>query len=373
MIMNRRMTLILLLTVVVFGGLMAGKWYQQRMMNEYFSTMAQPPVSVSSTPAEAVIWQQQVSAVATLAAIQGADLTAEVSGIVASIRFDNGATVKAGDIVASLNSATDRAELASLQAEVRLAELERDRVAALWQRKSIAKSMLDKQQTELDQAMALVRAQEARIEQKQIRAPFDGRLGIRQINVGQYVAAGDPVIALQALDPLYLNFTLPEERYTQIHTGQRVETTVDALDGFSFTGIVTAIEPSIKQSTRNFNIQATLANPEHTLRPGMFARVHVNLGEPARRIVIPRTAVSFNPYGNSVFILTAGENDQYVAKQRFVQTSAERGELVAVDKGLQVGELVATSGLLKLRNDSVVALNNSVQPDARERPTPPNE
>lgn len=371
--MNKRMIIILLLTLLVFGGLFAGKWYGQQMMSEYLNTMAQAPVTVSSTEAKVALWQQQVSAVGTLSAIQGADLTAEVSGIVDSIRFENGAEVKAGAIIASINSATDRAELASLEAQVRLAELERDRVAALWQRKSIAKSMLDKQQTELEQAEALVAAQRARIEQKLIRAPFTGRLGIRQINVGQYVAAGDPVIALQSLDPLYLNFTLPEERYTQVHVGQRVEALVDALDGKAFAGEITAIEPSIEQSTHNFDVQATLANKTQVMRPGMFTRIHVNLGEPSEKIIIPRTAISFNPYGNSVFLLTPGDDGQLIAQQRFIQTGEERGDVVAVNQGLAVGEMIATSGLLKLRNGSIVSLNNTVQPEASVSPVPHNE
>lgn len=371
--MNKRMTIILLLTALIFGALFAQKWYGKRMMAEYLKTMGQAAVTVSSIEARSMPWRQQISTVGTLAAIHGADLTTEVSGIVDTIRFENGAEVKAGDIIASLTNATDLAELASLEASVRLAELERDRIEQLWKTKSVAKSLLDKQQTELDKSRALAKAQQARLEQKLIRAPFDGHLGIRHINVGQYIAAGDPVIALQSLDPIYLNFTLPEERYTELNVGQEINVQADALSGQNFIGNITAIEPSVEQNTRNFHIQATLDNHQHSLRPGMFARIQIMLGEPVDKIVIPRTAINFNPYGNSVFILENNADNKLVSNQRFVQTGAEKGDLVTIEKGLAVGERVATSGLLKLRNGSAVELNDAVQPNAVESPTPHNE
>lgn len=376
--MSKRMVLILALTLLVFGGLLGAKWFGNRMMNQFFDEMPVPPVAVSVAPAEAGRWISEVTAVGTVAAVQGADLTTEVGGIVETIHFENGAEVAAGAVIVSLDTATDRAQLRSLQAAARLAELERDRLKALYQRKSISKSEYDQRQSLLEQAEANVAAQQARIEQKTVRAPYAGRLGIRQVNVGQYVAAGDPIIGLQSLDPVFLNFTLPEQRFAEMAVGDAVRAEMDALQGQSFEGRITAIEPVIDADTRNFRVQATLANPRQQLRPGMFARVSLNVGDERDVLTVPRTAISFNPYGNSVFVLveaeTKGEDGkpQLVARQRFVRTGEVRGDLIAIEEGLEVGDRVATSGLLKLRSGATVMIDNEIVPDANIAPTPEN-
>ena len=376
--MSKRMVVLLIAAVVVFGGLLGFKLIGGVMMNRYFDNMPMPAATVTATRAKTDVWISEVTAVGSVAAVRGANLTTEVGGIVEQIHFDNGAEVKAGDVILSLDSATDLAQLKALQAAERLAQLERDRVRLLFERKSISKSEYDKRQSELEQAQANVAAQQARLEQKTLRAPYAGRLGIRQVNVGQYVAAGDPIIGLQALDSVFVNFTLPEQRYREVKDGIVVRAQTDALGDTAFEGRISAIEPAIDADTRNFGVQATFANPQQLLRPGMFARVALNVGERHEVVVVPRSAISFNPYGNSVYVLAPSDKKgadgkpQLVATQRFVRTGEARGDLIAIDGGLKVGETVATSGLLKLRSGANVVINNSVQPDANLAPTPDN-
>lgn len=370
--MNKRMIVILSATVLVFGGTMAAKLVGNRMMNTYLNNMPEMPVTVSSTEVSEQQWTRQVTAVGTLAAVNGANLTTEVAGIIDQIHFDSGSEVKAGDAIISLVSATDEAELASLEAAARLAELERDRVKSLFTRKSISEAEFDRRETELAQARANALARRSKLEQKTLRAPYDGRLGIRKVNIGQFVAAGDPMIALQSLDPVHLNFNLPEQWYREVDTGLAVRVAVDALGPAGFKGKITAIEPTIDSNTRNFAVQATLANPKKILRPGMFARVQLNLGEPHSVLTVPRAAINFNPYGNSVFILSKDKDGKIRAQQRLIQTGELRGDVIAVTEGLAVGEIIASSGLLKLRNGSLVTIDNSVVPEASTAPTPEN-
>ncbi|MYM64805.1 efflux RND transporter periplasmic adaptor subunit [Pseudomaricurvus sp. HS19] len=376
--MNRRMKVLLGITVLVFGGLIAAKAMMNRFMNEFFDNMPVPAATVSSAGAAADTWVREITSVGTVVAVQGADLTTEVSGIIEKIHFDSGSAVKAGDVIVSLDSATDQADLKTLQSAERLAVLERDRVRELWQRKSISKSEFDRRQSELEQAEARVAAQQARIEQKRLRAPYAGRLGIRRINIGQYVNAGDPMIGLQSLEQVFVDFTLPEQRFSDIHVGLPVTARMDALADAEFTGKVSAIEPVIDEGTRNFMVRAVFDNADHQLRPGMFARVALNLGDARQVVVVPKSSISFKPYGNSVYVLTpadeSGEDGQPLKKasQRLITTGETRGDLIEVEQGLQEGEEVATSGLLKIRSGGTVIVNNSVVPDAEIAPTPEN-
>lgn len=376
--MSKRMVLLLIATVVVFGGVLGGNVFLGHMMNQFFDNMPQPAATVSSTEARPDSWINSVTAVGSVSAVQGADLATQVGGIVEAIHFDSGSEVKAGDIIMTLDSDADRAELKTLQAAERLAEVERNRIKELLQRKSVSQSEYDQRQSQLEQAEARVAAQQARIEQMVLRAPYDGRLGIRQVNVGAYVNAGDPLIGLQALDPVFVDFTLPEQRYGQVDVGMTVIATMDALGEERFEGKITAIEPAIDVQTRNFSLQATFSNPDQKLRPGMFARVSLDVGEHRDVVVIPSTAISYRPYGNSVYVLTdSGEKDAtgaplYNVVQRFVQTGQLRGSLIAVTDGLAVGETVATSGLLKLISGGLATINNTVQPNAEIAPTPDN-
>ena len=366
-----RMWVALILTGMVFGGLFFMQWFGRQKMNEFFDNMPPPDVAVSSAEARLVDWVPTLDVAGSLVAVNGAQLTTEVAGIVQEIHHPNGGWVEAGDVLVTLVAETDRAELNSLKATARLAEIELERVNTLFQSKTVSRSELDRRQSELDQARANVAAQQARLEQKTLRAPFTGQLGIRRVNIGQYVGAGDPVIALQGLDPLYVNFTLPEQYSATVDAGLQVRVTVASASDEAITGEITAIEPAVDAITRNFSIQATIRNPHGVLRPGMFARIEVPLGDSAELVAVPATAVSYRSYGAVVYVLAPAGKDVYTITQRFVTPGATLGDLVAVE-GLDVGETVATSGLLKLRPGGVTRINNSVLPEAELNPQPPS-
>jgi membrane fusion protein, multidrug efflux system len=376
---------------LVFGGLLFVKSYGDKQMNAFFDNMPQPPVAVSAARAQQGMWPQEIHAVGTFAAVNGADLATEAAGIVDEIRFKNGEEVNAGEVILRLDTDIDVAELNALQAAARLAELDLERVTSLSESNSISESELDAARSRADQARANVAAQRARIAQKTVVAPFAGKLGIRTVNLGQYVNAGSAVVSLQSLDPIFLNFMLPEQQLTDMAVGLEVQAKIDAFPSRTFVGKVTAIEPRVDQETRNFMVQAQIDNPDGNLRPGMFARVALEYDKPREVLTVPQTAISFNPYGNSVYVIhkTKNARDQLsldqgdvgaqatemppslMVTQRFVRTGARRGDLIAVEQGLKAGERVATSGLLKLRNNAVVNINNEVRPESDPTPTPP--
>lgn len=376
---------------LVFGGLLFVKSYGDRQMNALFDNMPQPPVAVSAARAQQGMWPQEIHAVGTFAAVNGADLATEAAGIVDEIRFKNGEDVNAGEVILRLDTDIDVAELNALQAAARLAELDLERVTSLSESNSISESELDAARSRADQARANVAAQRARIAQKTVVAPFAGKLGIRTVNLGQYVSAGSAVVSLQSLDPIFLNFMLPEQQLTDMAVGLEVQAKIDAFPSRTFMGKVTAIEPRVDQETRNFMVQAQIDNLDGYLRPGMFARVVLEYDKPREVLTVPQTAISFNPYGNSVYVIhkTKDARDQQsldqgdvgaqatemppslMVTQRFVRTGARRGDLIAVEQGLKAGERVATSGLLKLRNNAVVNINNEVRPESDPTPTPP--
>ncbi|MGH8502075.1 MAG: efflux RND transporter periplasmic adaptor subunit [Gammaproteobacteria bacterium] len=382
---------------VLFGSLMFVKSFGNKQMNAMFDNMPQPPVTISSARVEPARWPQEIETVGTFAAVNGAELATEASGIVDEINFKNGAHVEAGEVILRLDTDIDVAELNALEAAARLAEIELERVRRLYESNSISKAEVDIRQSQADQARANVEAQRARVEQKTVAAPFSGVLGIRQVNLGQYVNAGSAIVNLQSLDPIFLNFMLPEQRLADISSGQPMTARVDAFPRGHFNGTITAIEPRVERTTRNFMIQASIDNPDGQLRSGMFARVELAVGKPQAVLTVPQTAISFNPYGNSVYVIrAAGASSRAAHKQqdnsapsagsaqasdkqpgltvvqRFVRTGARRGDLISITDGLKAGERVATSGLLKLRNEAVVIINNKIRPEADVTPTPPN-
>ncbi|GAA4859121.1 efflux RND transporter periplasmic adaptor subunit [Luteimonas vadosa] len=372
----------LLAALVVFGGVFAVKAFFSAQTNAFFDNMPQPPVAVSSTTAKAQRWSDTAEAVGTLVAVNGTDVTTEAGGVVRAIGFEPGQPVQAGTVLVRLNSANEQATLRALQAAARLAAVQRDRWQQLSSEQLVSKDEAQQRATSAATAQAQVEAQRALIEQKTIRAPFSGVLGIRRVNLGQYLSPGTPIVSLQQLDPIHLDFSLPEGQMGKVVEGTQIRATVDALPGKTFEGRITAIEPQVDPDTRNFRLQATLQNPDHALHPGSFAQVRFDLGGERKVVVVPQTAVSFNPYGNAVYVISRvkrrdGETDmqgqpltgdKLVVKQRFVTTGATRGDLVVVTDGLAPGEEVVTSGLLKLRNDAEVTINNTVQPGAQARP-----
>ena len=380
------MIVMLIAVLVIFGGVFAVKAIMSKGMNDFFDNMPQPAASVTDWTAKQEEWTDAQQAVGTFVAVNGTDVTTEAGGVVRQLSIDVGKPVKAGTVLAQLNTANELAVLKSLEASAKLAVVQRDRWQTLSRDKLVSQAEAEERATQAATALAQAEAQRALIAQKTIRAPFDGVLGIRKVNLGQYLSPGDAIVSLQMLDPIYLDFSLPEQRIGQIKPGTTIRATVDALPGQVFEGEITAVEPQVDPATRNFTAQATLANPDHVLRPGTFAHVGFDTGDAQKVVVVPQTAISFNPYGNAVYVIqevprAKGETDmegkpltgnKLVVKQRFVKTGATRGDLIAVTEGLKPGERVATSGLLKLRNDAEVLVNNKVQPSASATPAPEN-
>lgn len=376
--MNKRMMWMLIGTGIVFGGVFGMKWFGGKMMNQYFDNMPMPPAVVSSATAKSETWAASLSGVGTVVASNGADVTTESGGIIAALHFESGARVKKGDLLVTLSAGTERADLARLQAQADLAKSEFARLERLYKLDAISKSELDRAQADLSAARAGADAQRAKLAQKQIRAPFSGQLGIRQVNVGQYLSAGTPIVSLQAINPVFVDFTLPEQNQAAVEKGQTVTVVVDSQPGRTFSGVISAIEPMMDSKTRNFKVRARFDNADEALRPGLFARASIGLAKTASVVTIPQTSVSYNPYGNSVYVIQSVKgkdadgkvNDELVVRRRFIKTGETRGDLVVVTDGLKAGEQVATSGLLKLQNDSKVKINNTVQPSASATPTP---
>lgn len=382
---SKRMFWMLLAALLIFGGIFAVKGFMNAGMNQFFDNMPQPSVAVTAYAAKSESWTDAQEAVGTFVAINGTDVTTESGGVVRELSFKAGQPVKAGTVLAQLNTANELAVLKALEASARLAAVQRDRWRELGRDKLVSQAEVEQRSTDAASTQANAEAQRALIAQKTIRAPFDGVLGLRKVNLGQYLNPGDPIVSLQSLDPIYLDFALPEQRMDQIVEGRVVRATVDALPGQVFEGRISAVEPQVDTNTRNFKVQATVPNPEGKLKPGSFAHVDFDTGNARQVVVIPQTAVSFNPYGNSVYVITQAPaakdaktedgkpaGPTLVVKQRFVKTGTTRGDLVAVTEGLKPGERVVTSGLLKLRNDAVVTINNKVQPSAEAQPQTEN-
>ena len=381
----RRMILMLIGVAVIFGGVFAVKAIMGKATNDFFDNMPQPPVEVSTFEARSERWSGTAEAVGTLVADNGTDVTTEAGGVVQQIAFESGQAVRKGDLLVQLNTANEQAQLKALDTAARLAITQRDRWRELGDQKLVSRSEVDERIADAATTQAQADAQRALIAQKTIRAPFDGVLGIRQVNLGQYINPGDPIVGLQALDPIHVDFTLPEQRMNEVAIGAPVRLEVDSHPGQAFEAKVTAVEPSVDANTRNFKVRATLANPAGVLRPGTFGRIGFDLGQARELVVVPQTAVSFNPYGNSVYVVVEAPKQAgaepapegmpqatHVVKQRFVTTGPTRGDLVGITDGLKPGEVVVTSGLLRLRNDAGVTINNKVQPAAQARPEPEN-
>ena len=383
---RKRMILMLIAAIVVFGGVFGIKALIGAQTNKFFDNMPQPAAAVSTATARQLAWSDDAEAVGTFVAVNGTDVTTESGGVVRSIEFEAGQPVRAGAVLVRLNTSNEEATLRSLEASAKLARVQATRWQQLGKDKLVSLDEVQSKVTAAATAQAQVDAQRALIDQKTIRAPFSGVLGIRKVNLGQFVSPGDPIVSLQQLDPIHLDFSLPEQRIGELVEGTVVRARVDAMPGVVFDGKVTAIEPLVDAATRNFKAQATVQNPDGKLRPGSFAHVGFALGGERQVVVVPQTAVSFNPYGNALFVVekTArkpGETDmqgkpltgdKFIVKQRFVKTGATRGDLIAISEGLKAGEQVAASGLLKLRNDAEVTINNKVQPSADAAPQAQN-
>ena len=372
--MTKRMVVMLAISGVVFGGVFGMKWFGNQMMNEFIDNMPTPPVTISSTTVTPQQWAARLNAVGSLVAVKGADLTAEVDGTITKISFESGQSVEAGTELLSLESVAERGELARLEAQAKLAEIEQRRREKLYKRGTISKSEYDTALAETNVAKAAVEAQRGRLNLKTLRAPFAGELGIRRVALGQYLRAGDKIVTLQSLDPIELDFSLPEKQLGKVNPGRTIEIVVDALGGRQFSGEIIAVEPKIDAQTRNFDVRARFANPEKVLKPGLFAKVTVNLGEPTQVLVLPKTAIQYSSYGDSVFVIRqqeGGDAEALDVIQRFVTLGEARGDFIEVISGVKEGDEVASTGLLKLRSSQPVTIDNTLRPEPSLTPAPP--
>jgi membrane fusion protein, multidrug efflux system len=373
--MTKRMIIMLVLVVLVFGGIFGFKAFQGIMMQKYMAKMGMPPQTVSTMLAAEQVWQPKLSAVGSLAAVRGADLSTELPGIVSAIHFKEGDDVKADTELLDLNTDSDIAKLHSLQAAEDLAASTYARDKAQFAVKAISQQALDASAASLRQAKANVVEQQALVDKKVIRAPFAGRLGVRNVDLGQYVSAGTPVVTLQSLDPIFVDFYLPQQALDMVAVGQEISLQTDAFPDQSFAGKITVIDPKVDVNTRNVRVRALLPNPGKKLLPGMYANVQIDSGKARKLITLPQTAITYNPYGNIVYLVEdqgkdAKGNPKLIAKQVFVKTGDTRGDQVAILSGLKVGDTVVTSGQIKLRNGSPVLINNSIQPSNDPNPKP---
>ncbi|MDQ6860914.1 MAG: efflux RND transporter periplasmic adaptor subunit [Verrucomicrobiota bacterium] len=336
---------------------------------------AMPPTTVTSAKVEKGNWTPILNAVGSIAPVQGATISAELAGTVEEVGFESGTPIKKGAMLMKLDASAEEAQLRSNQAEAELAKADFERARDLANRKVISQAELDAASAKYSQKVAAVENIKSLIAKKQIMAPFDGIAGIRAVNVGQMVPAGAQLVSLQALDQVYANFSLPQQDLAQVQMGLPVKVTTDAVQGREFDGKLTAVNSAIDQATRSVSVQATLDNSDHALRAGMFARVQVILPDQRPVLFIPATAVSYAPYGNSVYVIEKKQNeqtkkDELVLRQQFIRTGEARGDFIAVTNGLQEGQEVVSTGVFKLRNGMSVAIDNKLAPDAKLNPTP---
>jgi len=373
--MIKRMVIMLVLVGVVFGGIFGFEAFKAKMIEKAMASLANPPQTVSTMTAALQDWQHTLEAVGSLRAVNGADLSLEVPGIVEEITFNSGDDVEAGQLLLRLRAEDDISRLQSLQASAELAQIVYERDQKQLKIQAVSQATLDADAANLKNAKAQVAEQQAIVDKKFVRAPFAGHLGIRQVDVGQYVGPGTAIVTLQALDPIYLDFFLPQQALEQIKVGQPVTVKVDTYAGETFRGEISAINPKVDVSTRNLQVRATLKNPDRRLLPGMYATVDIEVGQPERYVTLPQTAITFSAYGDTVYVVEdkgKGSNGQpqLFARQTFVTTGDTRGDQIAVLNGLKQGDTVVTTGQIKLHNGAPLAINNKVQPTNDPNPAP---
>jgi len=365
--MIKRMLIMLILVGAVLGGLFGFKTFVNGKIQEAMAGMANMPQTVSATKAVTSDWQPRIDAVGSLRAVRGAELSLEVPGVVETISFQSGDEVKAGQVLLTLRKEDEEARLQSLEATASLAQITYDRDVKQLKAQAISQAIVDNDEANLRNAKAQVAVQKAILDKKTLRAPFDGKLGLRQVDLGQFLPAGTEIATLQSLDPIFVDFLLPQQAVAQILVGEKVRAKVDAFPGRTFEGKITAINPKIDTGSRNVQVRATVSNADQKLLPGMFATVELDTGGAQRLVTLPQTAVSYNPYGSLVYIVDdkgAGPDGkpQLTARQVFVTTGATRGDQVAILKGVAEGDTVVTSGQIKLRNGVPIVVNNSAVP-----------
>ncbi len=374
--MIKRMVIMLMAVGAVLGGVYGFQILKTKLIAKALSDYAAAPQTVSATQAQFQDWQPLLRAVGTLRAIQGVDIAPEQPGIVETLTFQSGQDVTAGTLLMTMRLNDANSRLAQLQAMQELADITYQRDLRQLREKIVSQATVDADLANLKSARAQVEAQKALIDAKSIRAPFSGRLGIRQVDVGQYLNPGTPIVTLQALDPIYIDFYLPQQALARLAVGEVLRARVDAVPGQAFPGKITAINAKVDIGSRNVQVRATLANTGLKLVPGMFATIEIETDPPKKLLTLPQSAIAFNAYGSTVFVLEeAGKDDKgnpkLVAQQTFVTTGASRGDQIAVLTGVKEGQTVVTAGQIKLRNGTVVLVDNAVQPSASPAPVLP--
>jgi membrane fusion protein (multidrug efflux system) len=358
-----RIILVVLLLAGVFGGIFGWKQHAAQKMAAA-QAGGPPPAVIAAASAEFETWQPYLQVVGSLTSVAGIEVTSEVNGQISAIRFASGQQVQQGELLLELDDETDQAALRGLLAERTLARLKFERVAKLVKDKSVSKSDYDEARATLDSAEAQMAAQAALIEKKRIRAPFDGRLGISRVDLGEYLTPGAPIVPLEKLDPIYVDFMLPERELARVQTGLRLEIRVQAYPEETFQGGIAAIDPGVHVGSRSFRVRGELANPGQHLRPGMFADVRVLLPQEDQVLTVPDTAISHAPYGDSVFVIEQQEGAQVVSRRR-IETGRTRSGRVAVLSGLKSSEQVVSAGHNKLRSGQAVVIDDKPAPAER--------
>jgi membrane fusion protein (multidrug efflux system) len=370
--MAKRMFFMLAVVLVVVGGLGFFKYRQIQTAIAQGSSFAPPPDAVTTVVAKGETWPSTLDVIGTTAAIQGVTVSADLPGAVDKIHFESGQSVHAGDVLVDLDTRQERAQLAAAESDRDLAKINYARDQELVKEGVVPKTQFDSSFAQQKSTEAKVGEIKAMIDRKTIKAPFSGILGIRQINLGQYLAAGQAIVSLQALNPIYVNFGVPQQQSSLVKIGRTLQLSSDDIPGVEFKGHVTAIDSVVNEATRNIQVQATLPNPGGKLRPGMFVQVALGVGASRQVIALPASAINYAPYGDSVFVVTNDKDPKGNRKvrQQFVKVEGSRGDQVAVISGLNSGDEVVSSGVFKLRNGASVQVNNNVQPPNNPKPKP---
>ncbi len=371
--MTKRIILILLCLLPAVGAVAGIKYLQIRRMIAAGKQVAPPPAIVTTAMVQQETWQSSLTAVGSLSAVQGVTVAAELPGKVVEIAFQPGTAVKKGDLLLRLDTATEQAQLSSAETAVALAKINLDRTRKLVKKNSMSRSELDTAEAQYKQAVAQVNEFRAVIDKKTIRAPFSGRLGIRLVNLGQILSQGDAIVDLQALEPIFVDFSLPQQDLARLKEGLAVQVTTDVLPDEILTGRITTINPGVDPQTRNIRVQATMANPNAELRPGMFVKVSVLLPDRETFFVIPATSILSAPYGDSVFVVDNVTDEKsgkpgLVLRRQVIRTGVKRGDFVTVTTGLKEGETVVTTGVFKFRNGQRAIVDNTLSPEFKHEP-----
>lgn len=374
--MIKRMIIMLLAVGLVLGAVYGFQVLKTNLIAKALSDYAAAPQTVSATKVAPQSWQPMLKAVGTLRASQGVDVSPEIPGIVETITFDSGQDVAAGTTLLHLRVNDGLSRLKQLQAMADLAEITYQRDLRQFRDKVVSQATVDADLANLKSARAQVEAQQALLDEKVVRAPFAGRLGIRQVDTGQYLNPGTAIVTLQALDPMFVDFSMPQQALGQLAVRQSVTVAVDAFPGQTFAGSIAAINAKVDTGTRNVLVRAAIANPKRNLLPGMYATVEVSTGAPQSQLTISQAAITFNAYGSTVYVVDdqgkdAAGKPKLSVHQTFIKTGATRGDQIAVLSGITEGQTIVTAGQIKLRNGAAVVIDNTVQPSSSANPTLP--